>query len=213
MNWFIDMLRTPIGKKILMAVTGLGFCIFLLIHLLGNLTLYGGKELFIAYVGHLHALSILVAAAEWGLILFACIHVSTGLILFFENRRARPVGYAVKKNAGGRTIGSATMPYTGFIILCFLVLHLFHFRWIDQTPQAIFQAVSGTLSVIFFKIIYIVAVIIVAIHIRHGFWSLFQTLGANHTKYMPMIQAIGITFALLALAGFGFIPIYIGFIA
>jgi succinate dehydrogenase / fumarate reductase, cytochrome b subunit len=213
MNWFIDTLSTSIGKKLLMAVTGMGFCFFLLIHMIGNLTLYGGKELFISYVEHLHALSVLIAAAEIGLVFFACVHVTTGLILFFENWRARPVGYAVKKNAGGRTIGSATMPYTGFIILCFLVLHLFNFRFIEQTPQAIFQAVTGTLSAFIFKIVYIAAVIVVALHIRHGFWSLFQTLGANHPKYMPMIQKIGIVFALLALAGFGFIPIYIGFIA
>ncbi|MCU0597672.1 MAG: succinate dehydrogenase cytochrome b subunit [Desulfobacterales bacterium] len=213
MNWFIDTISTSIGKKLLMAVTGLGFCMFLLIHMIGNLTLYGGKDLFMAYVEHLHALSPLILAAEIGLVFFACVHVATGLILFLENRRARPVGYAVKKNAGGRTFGSATMPYTGFIILCFLILHLINFRFIEQTPDAIFQAVSGTLSDVSFKIIYIAAVFVVALHVRHGFWSLFQTLGANHLKYMPMIQAIGIAFALLALAGFGLIPIVIGFIA
>jgi succinate dehydrogenase / fumarate reductase cytochrome b subunit len=213
MNWLIDTISTSIGKKLLMAVTGLGFCMFLLIHMIGNLTLYGGKDLFMAYVEHLHALSPLILAAEIGLVFFACVHVATGLILFLENRRARPVGYAVKKNAGGRTFGSATMPYTGFIILCFLILHLINFRFIEQTPDAIFQAVSGTLSDVSFKIIYIAAVFVVALHVRHGFWSLFQTLGANHLKYMPMIQAIGIAFALLALAGFGLIPIVIGFIA
>jgi succinate dehydrogenase / fumarate reductase cytochrome b subunit len=213
MNWFIDTLSTSIGKKLLMAATGLGFCMFLVIHMLGNLTLYGGKELFMAYVEHLHALSVLIAAVEFGLVFFACIHITTGVILFFENRRARPVGYAMKKTAGGRTIGSATMPYTGFIILCFLILHLFNFRFIEQTPQIIFQAVYVTLSDVFFKVIYIAAIVIVALHVRHGFWSLFQTLGANNIKYMPMIQAIGIAFALLALAGFGFIPIYIGMIA
>jgi succinate dehydrogenase / fumarate reductase cytochrome b subunit len=212
MNWFIDILRTSIGKKLLMAVTGLGFCMFLLIHLIGNLTLYGGKDLFIAYVSHLHALSILVAVSEIGLVLLACIHISTGLILFLENRRARPVGYAIKKNAGGRTIGSATMPYTGLIILCFVILHLFHFRFVDQTPQAIFKAVSIALSQIPLKIIYMAAVVVVAVHIRHGFWSLFQTLGANHSKYMPLIQTIGIVFAILLLVGFGAIPVYIRFV-
>jgi succinate dehydrogenase / fumarate reductase cytochrome b subunit len=212
MNWFLRTLSTSIGKKLLMAVTGMGFCIFLLIHMIGNLTLYGGKELFIAYVEHLHALSALIFAAEIGLVFFACVHITTGVILFFENLRARPVGYAVKKKAGGRTIGSATMPYTGFLILCFLILHLFNFRFIEQTPQAIFQAVAGTLSVLSFQVVYIAAVMIVALHIRHGFWSLFQTLGANHPKYMPMIQAIGILFSILVLAGFGFIPIYIGMI-
>ena len=195
-----------------MAITGMGFILFLLIHLIGNLTLYGGRSLFIAYVTHLHALSVLVVAAEIGLFLFAGIHVITGCMLFLENRRARPVRYSVKKNAGGRTIGSATMPYTGFIILCFLILHLFHFRLIDQTPQAIFESVYDILSKVSFKIIYMAAVLVVAIHIRHGFWSLFQTFGAHHPKYMPMIQVIGIAFAVLVLVGFGLIPVYIRFI-
>ncbi len=213
MNWFIDTLRTPIGKKLLMAVTGLGFCVFLLFHLFGNLTLYGGKELFTAYVAHLHELSLLITIVEIGLLFFACIHVATGLILFLENRRARPIPYAVKKNAGGRTIGSATMPYTGFLILCFLILHIFHFRMIEQTPQSIFQAVTEVLSNVFVKLGYMAAVVVVAVHIRHGFWSLFQTLGAHHPKYMPLIQGIGIAFALLILMGFGVIPLYIGCIA
>lgn len=115
MNWVFDMLRTSIGKKLLMAFTGLGFCFFLLIHLIGNLTLYGGKNFFLAYVEHLHALGPLIIIAECGLLLFAVIHVTTGILLFVENWRARPVDYAVNKTAGGRTIGSATMPYTGLV--------------------------------------------------------------------------------------------------
>jgi len=211
MNWFFDMLKTPIGKKLLMAITGFGFLFFLLIHLIGNLTIYGGKSLFISYVAHLHALGPLVAISEFGLLLFAAIHITTGLILFLENKIARPIGYAVKKNAGGRTLGSATMPYTGVLILCFIILHLINFRFIEQTPQIIYQAVSHTLSMLPYVIIYIAAVILVALHVRHGFWSLFQTLGANHVKYMPVIQTIGITFAVLVALGFGFIPIYISY--
>lgn len=212
MNWLFDLLKTPIGKKLLMAITGLGFCFFLLIHLLGNLTLYGGKDVFMSYVEHLHALRPLVVVSEFGLLLFAAVHVGTGLILFLENFKARPVGYAVKKNAGGRTIGSATMPYTGFIILCFVVLHLINFRFIEQTPQAIYSAVSDALSLLPYQIIYIAAVILVAVHVSHGFWSLFQTFGANHIKYMPFIQKAGISFAVLIGFGFGLIPIYIGYI-
>jgi succinate dehydrogenase / fumarate reductase cytochrome b subunit len=86
------MLSTSIGKKLLMAVTGMGFCIFLLIHMIGNLTLYGGKELFIAYVEHLHALSALIFAAEIGLVFFACVHITTGVVVFFLKQRPPPGG-------------------------------------------------------------------------------------------------------------------------
>ncbi|MBC2716813.1 MAG: succinate dehydrogenase cytochrome b subunit [Desulfobacteraceae bacterium] len=212
MNWFFNMLRSSIGKKLLMALTGLGFCLFLLIHLIGNLTLYGGKGLFLSYVEHLHALGPLIRIAELGLLAFAAIHVSSGLILFWQNLQARPVRYQVSKNAGGRTIGSATMPYTGVLILIFVVIHLLNFHFIDHSRQTVFQAIDATFSMLPYVIFYTFAVIIVAIHISHGFWSLFQTFGANHPKYMPAIKGMGVIFSLLAAAGFGFIPVYVSFI-
>jgi succinate dehydrogenase cytochrome b subunit len=212
MNWVIDMLRTSIGKKLLMAITGVGFCIFLLIHLIGNLTLYGGKFFFLAYVEHLHALGPLIIIAECGLLLFAVIHVTTGLLLFIENWRARPVGYAVNKTAGGRTIGSATMPYTGLVILTFVIIHLLNVHFVDLSRQTIFQVLKDTFAYLPYAVFYTLAVIIVAIHVSHGFWSLFQTLGANHPKYMPMIKKISMGFSVLIACGFGFIPVYIRFI-
>jgi len=212
MNWIIDMFRTSIGKKLLMAFTGMGFCIFLLIHLIGNLTLYGGKDFFLSYVEHLHALGPLIVIAECGLLLFAVIHVTTGVILFIENQRARPVGYVMKKNAGGRTIGSATMPYTGILILAFIIIHLLNVHFVDLSQQTIFQVLKNTFSFPPYIVFYTLAVIIVAIHVSHGFWSLFQTLGANHPKYMPFIHGLSIGFSIIIAIGFGFIPAYIGFI-
>jgi succinate dehydrogenase / fumarate reductase cytochrome b subunit len=213
MNWFIDLLRTSIGKKLLMAFTGMGFCVFLFIHLIGNLTLYGGKDFFLSYVEHLHALGPLIIIAECGLLLFAVIHVTTGIILFIENWRARPVGYLMKKNAGGRTIGSATMPYTGILILAFIIIHLLNVHFVDLSQQTVFQVLKNIFSFLPYVVFYTLAVIIVAIHVSHGFWSLFQTLGANHPKYMPFIQGIGIGFSIIIALGFGFIPAYIRFIA
>lgn len=212
MNWFIEMLRSSIGKKLMMAITGLAFILFLLIHLIGNLTLYGGKELFLSYVDHLHALGPLIRVAEIGLLTFAIIHVSTGLILFWQNLQARPVRYQVDKRAGGRTIGSATMPYTGVLILGFVVVHLLNFHFIDHTQQTVFQAVDATFAMLPYVVFYTLAVIVVAIHVSHGFWSLFQTIGANHIKYMPAIKGLGVIISLLVAAGFGFIPVYVSFI-
>lgn len=212
MNWFVDMVRTSIGKKLLMAATGLGFVLFLMIHLIGNLTLYAGKDTFLSYVEHLHALDPLIRVAEIGLLFFAVLHAATGLTLFWQNFNARPVRYQVNRWAGGRTIGSATMPYSGLIIIVFVVIHLLNFHFIDHEQQTVFEALSATFSMIPYVIFYTLAVIVVAVHISHGFWSLFQTLGANHPKYMPAIRSAGIVFSLLVAAGFGCIPFYVAYI-
>lgn len=212
MNWFFETMRTSIGKKLMMALTGLGFCLFLIIHLIGNLTLYGGKDLFLSYVAHLHALDPILRVAEVGLLTFAIIHVATGGFLVWQNWKARPVRYQVKKNGGGRTLGSRTMPYTGLIILAFIAVHLANFHFIDHEKQTVFQAMTATFASPLYVIFYTIAVIVAAIHVSHGFWSLFQTIGANHPKYMPAIRGIGFVFSLLVAAGFGFIPVYVRFI-
>jgi len=209
MSSLVDTFSTSIGKKLLMAVTGLGFCIFILIHLLGNLTLYVGRQTFESYVEHLHALGPLITVAELGLLVFLIIHVSTGAMLFFQNLKARPERYIVNERAGGRTIGSATAPYTGFLILLFIIMHLLNFHFVDHPGGSVFNTVTAKFSNAYYAGIYIVAMLVVAIHVRHGFWSLFQTLGANHPKYMPIIQGAGIVFALAVGFGFGLIPPYI----
>jgi succinate dehydrogenase / fumarate reductase cytochrome b subunit len=213
MNWFINTLGSSIGKKLMMAITGLGFIGFLTVHLVGNLTLYSGQDLFTSYVKHLHALGPLITLAELGLLSFAIIHIVIGTLLFYKNLMARPVRYRVKKNAGGRTIGSATQPYTGFIILAFLILHLLNFHFAEHTNESLYQLVSSAFANPLYVGVYVIAMIVVAIHVSHGFWSLFQTLGANHPKYMPLIQKLGIAVSLVFGIGFGFVPIFILFIA
>ncbi len=213
MNWFTNTLGTSVGKKLMMAVTGLCFCGFLTVHLIGNLTLYGGKNLFNAYAEHLHSLGPVITVAEWGLLTLAIIHILTGLTLFLGNLNARPERYAVNKSAGGRTLGSSTMPYTGILLLIFIVLHLVNFHFADRTYQTIYHIVSRVLSRPEYVFIYVAAVIIAAIHVSHGFWSAFQTLGANHPKYMPFIQGAGLSFSVIVGFGFGFIPVFIFSIA
>ena len=209
MNWISSTLLSSIGKKLMMAVTGLCFLLFLCVHLGGNLTLFGGADLFNAYAEHLHALGPLVTVAEWGLLLLALIHVITGVTLFIQNLRARPQRYHVNRRAGGRTNGSATMPYTGVLILLFVVLHLINFHFADRTGTTIYAIVSGVFSSPLMVIIYLLAMVTVAFHVSHGFWSLFQTFGANHPKYMPAIRVLGTLFAIAMGVGFGFIPVYV----
>lgn len=209
MNGFINTIGTSIGKKLLMAVTGLCFIGFLAVHLAGNLTLYAGGETFNAYAEHLHALGPLVTVAEWVLLTLALVHVVTGVILFYQNLTARPNRYAVNARAGGRTLGSATMPYTGVMILVFVIVHLTHFTFADQTGTTIFQIVSTAFSRPAYVLFYVLTMAVVAVHVSHGFWSAFQTLGANHPKYMPLITAASVGLAVAIGVGFGFIPVYV----
>ena len=134
-------------KKLLMALTGFCLCGFLITHLFGNLLLYSGKETFNAYSERLNSLGLISRFIELGLLFFAVIHVIIGAILFFQNLKARPVQYIVNKRAGGRTIGSATMPYYRFFVFCTFVIFLsdnFHLQ-IKPTPQFI-QIVSSTFT-------------------------------------------------------------------
>ena len=209
MNWIIRALWSSIGKKFMMAVTGLAFIGFLMAHLAGNLTIYGGGEAFNAYAEKLHSLGPLLIVFELGLVLFAGVHIVTGITLFLQNRQARPTGYTCYESSGGRTLSSRTMPYTGLIILGFVIFHLINFSFVDKTDRTIFQIVSSAFANPLYVIIYISVMIIVALHVRHGFWSAFQTLGGNHPKYMPAIMVLSIVIGVVIAVGFGFLPIYI----
>jgi len=204
-----QILNRSIGKKILMALTGLGFCLFLFVHLIGNLFIYGGQDLFHAYVDHLHALGPLIYISEIGLLFLLAIHLIMALTLYFQNLTARPVTYVKKRNAGGRTLSSGTMPYTGLLILIFLITHLITFKFADHSKHTVFEIVSSTLIQPGYLAMYVFAMVVVGLHVNHGFWSAFQTLGLDHPKYMPAIKTLSVVYSLILIVGFGFIPIYI----
>jgi succinate dehydrogenase / fumarate reductase cytochrome b subunit len=208
LSWLIQTFSSSIGKKLLMAVTGLCFIGFLAAHLVGNLTLYAGSAAFNAYAEKLHSLGPILTVFELALLVLALIHVITGIILFFQNYRARSVPYEKDEAAGGRTLSSLTMPYTGFIILGFVVFHLINFSFVDKTDRTIFEIVRSAFANPVYMIIYVVVMIIVALHVRHGFWSAFQTLGANHPKYMPALMVLSIIVGLIIGLGFGLLPLY-----
>ena len=210
MDWLVKTFMSSVGKKQIMAVTGLAFCLFVAVHLMGNLTIYAGKDSFLSYVDHLHSVEALVTLAEFGLIFFAVLHIGMGLYLFLENRQARPVAYAVQKSAGGQTIGSWSAPYTGALILVFVIVHLIKFRFVDKMTINDFVILSNTFADFsFWTLFYIAGVIVVAVHVSHGLWSGFQTLGLSHPKYMPWVERLGIIFSLIIGIGFGSIPVFL----
>ncbi len=211
MDWIFRTFSSSVGKKQLQAVTGLLFLMFLATHLLGNLSIYGGRAAFVAYAQHLHALGKLLLVAEVLLAAALIIHVGLGLILFFQNRGARPVRYTMDKSGGGRTFSSQTMPYTGLLILGFIGVHLSNFshHLVDQTNRTIFQITAEVFSHKGYLAFYLFSMVIVALHVRHGLWSAFQTVGANHPKYMPFIEKLSIVFAVIVGIGFGSLPLVI----
>ena len=209
MNWIKQTFWSSIGKKLMMAVTGLAFIVFLMAHLAGNLTIYGGGDAFNAYAEKLHSLGPLLTVFELGLILFAGVHIITGIVLFLQNRQARPIGYTRYESSGGRTLSSRTMPYSGVIILGFVIFHLINFSFVDKADRTIFQIVSSAFANPAYVIIYMAVMIIVAFHVRHGLWSAFQTLGGNHPKYMPAIMMLSVVIGIIVAVGFGFLPIYL----
>ena len=209
MSWLIRTFYSSIGKKLLVAITGLGFFGFLCVHLAGNLTLYKGGTAFNAYAQKLHSLGPILIVFELGLLAFAIIHVATGIILFVQNFKARSVPYKIDRSAGGRTLSSSLMPYTGFILLAFVIFHLINFSFVDKSHQTIFEIVSAAFASPIYIIVYAFAMIVLALHIRHGFWSAFQTVGANHPRYMPVIMVLSIVVGLIFGFGFGLLPIYI----
>lgn len=209
MNWLTAALGSSLGKKLMMALTGLAFIGFLTAHLAGNLTLFGGKAAFNGYAEKLQSLGPVLHLFRAGMITFALVHVLTGLYLFLQNRKARPAGYTVHASAGGRTLSSRTMPYTGVIILGFVIFHLFHFTFVDKTGTTIFDMVTSAFNQPGLVVLYIAFMVVVALHVRHGFWSAFQTLGANHPKYMPAISLVSIAAGLAVAAGFGLLPVMV----
>lgn len=208
MNWFMGILSSSIGKKLVMAITGLIFCSFLAFHLIGNLMIYGGMDVFNGYSERLHSLGLLVNAIELGLLACALIHIFFATLLYFENLRARPVGYTMKKGAGGQTISSRIMPYTGLYLLVFVIIHLFTFHFVEKTHQGIYQIVAGVFSRPAYVLFYIFSMVVAFFHIKHGFWSAFQSIGANHPKYMPLIKGMSLIFSLIIGVVFATVPLF-----
>lgn len=209
MVWFIRTMTSSIGKKLVMACTGLVFCLFLVVHLIGNLTIYKGEGAFSAYSERLRSLGPVINVIEVGLVVCALLHIFFAILLYFENLWARPVRYVMKKNAGGRTISSRIMPYTGLYLLIFVVIHLFTFLFADRTQQNIFEIISHVFSKPGYVIFYLLTMVVAAFHVKHGLWSAFQTIGADHPKYMPLIQGASLIFSLIVGVGFGSIPLFI----
>lgn len=214
MGWFFRALNSSIGKKFVMAVTGVCLLLFLIIHLINNLTLYGGPELFNTVVKNLDGIKPLVRVIELVLVLIFVFHIFNGVRLWYENKKARPVGYKVNGSSENSDLFSRTMFVTGSIIFIFLVVHLRTF-WVSfnlghelAEQHQYYQIVAEAFSDWIYSLLYIAAMILLGFHLNHGFQSAFQTFGWNNKKYFPIIEKLGLIYTLIMVIGFASIPIY-----
>ena len=214
----LNMVLSSIGKKELMALTGLGFVGFLIVHLAGNFTILGGPDAFNGYAEKLESLGPLILAAEAGMVAMAAVHVAVGLVLIYRNLMARGQGYAKKRGEGGQTLGSWSMRLTGPWILLFVVVHLLQFTFphkFDAEADTLFAMVTTTFSGAPWAVFYVLSVVVLGFHVSHGFWSAFQTLGAAQGRSGLLRQlaiivgiVLGLGFASLAMVVFfGQLPV------
>lgn len=208
-----NALASSVGRKAVLALTGLGLIGFLVEHLYGNLKLV---PLFVAedgtgfteYREDLHSWGWLLSVAEIGLFaLFAC-HVFLALRLTLENREARRARYVVRNDRGAKTFGSASMFVTGALILGYLIWHLLDFRLNGAYHEAPEAHVARELSEPGHAIGYILAALVVGVHLSHGFQSALQSLGAHHPRWTPLARLLGRGLAFVLAAGFASIPAY-----
>lgn len=214
-------LQTSIGKKLLMAATGLCLCAFLVVHLAGNLLLLVGDEAFNKYSYFLEENPLLVPA-EIGLLLCFVLHIVSAIQVSIGNRRARPEGYAVSKDQGGpskRSFASRTMMWSGLVILAFLIWHIKSFKYGEKSDvmyegvvmDDLFKLVSETFQQPLFAGLYVAAMIVVGNHLRHAFASAFQTLGLNDKSFSCRLFLIGKLFAAVIAIGFAMLPLWFAF--
>ena len=219
MNWFSSLFSSTLGKKLVMALTGLFLISFLIVHLAGNLQLLkaDGGRAFNLYTEFMTTNPV-IKTISYVLYASILIHVLWSLALTMLNRKARgPERYVVVKNSSPWT--SRNMGVLGSLIFIFLVIHLkdfwFQMHWggigsVDYEGKQVkdlYSVVEVTFGQPWYVVLYVVSMLLLGFHLWHGFASAFQTLGLSHVKYSPVVKFIGRAFAIIVPAMFAGIPV------
>jgi succinate dehydrogenase / fumarate reductase, cytochrome b subunit len=205
--------ETTIGKKSVMAVTGAILYLYILAHLAGNLLIYGGREGINNYARLLHARAPLLWTARVILLAAVIVHMVTSLQLWWLNRHvARPIGYVRKKDIPP-AYASGTMMWSGPVIAGFVVFHVLHLTTGSLgLPFHEFDAygnVVGGFRIAWVTALYVIAMIFLSMHLYHGFWSLFQSLGVSHPPVNRKLKYLAHVLAIAIAAGFISIPVMV----
>lgn len=225
MNWLFNFLTSSIGRKLIMSLTGLFLILFLVIHLIGNLQLLandGGKafNIYSDFMGN----NTLIQIISKGNFFFIALHTIQGILLYFKNKSAKGMKYAVAPR-DKTTWASKNMALLGTLILAFILMHLGHFYFqfkFNEAAQAMvsydgaemidaYSRVSQVLTNPIWLGCYLVGLLVLAFHLSHGFESAFQSLGLRHKKYTPFISLLGKAYSIIIPLGFAIIPLYMFF--
>jgi succinate dehydrogenase / fumarate reductase cytochrome b subunit len=229
MTWK-QFFTSSIGKKFVMGLTGFFLITFLIVHCTVNsMIFFNDNGQTFNHWGYFLGTNLIVRTMEIGLFAGLLLHIIQGLILWAQNRRARPVKYAVNRYREGKWY-SRSMGLLGTLILLFLILHLYHFwtpsrfggmfgihkleeaNLVDYNNQPVHNLYTE-MQIVFQSslvvIVYILGVIALAWHLLHGFQSAFQTFGINHKKYTPIIKGFGVFYTIVVCTLFALMPIAI----
>lgn len=230
MSWITGVLSSSIGKKVLVALSGLALLGFLFGHVYGNLHVFGGEDSLSIYAQHLHEFGWLLTVAEAGIIGAFVLHIVLVVKLTIENRAARgPQGYKKPgtKRGGFRYATSKLMLVSGLVVLTFLVVHIVDYRlerhameeaWhacmvslgtADACSGAVGAAVIEKLQVPWRAALYILGSLFIGWHLFHGFQSAFRSFGFNSPKWTPVLDKVGMLIGVGLGVAFAIIPAWI----
>jgi succinate dehydrogenase / fumarate reductase cytochrome b subunit len=209
--------EAPIGKKAVMAITGVMLVGYVFAHLLGNLQIYSSDaEQINRYAGFLH--NPANAAALWAarsvLLVAVALHIIAATQLWLQNRAARPIGY-VKKADLPASYAARTMIWSGPIVGAFVIFHVLHLtagkvlelrELGPNMPDVRYNVITG-FSNPWISGFYILAMILLCLHLYHGMWSMFQSLGLSHPRYTPIVKKAAAVLAIAVAVGNCSIPI------
>lgn len=225
---FWSAATSPIGKKLLTGITGLGWVLFVLLHMAGNLGYFGAGEAYNTYSDMLLGTGPLLYAIEVLLLVGIIIHVVVGVNIYVGKRRARKQGYEQYRSAGRpslQTPSSRSMIFTGIVLIVFLVIHLKTFKFGPGIDEGYIVTVGGEQIRDLKRLVtekfqsplyafgYTGVMILLGLHLRHGIWSAFQSLGAMNKRLTPLVYGVGTVLAIGIALGFLLLPLYIYFAA
>ncbi len=212
--------RTSVGKKYVMAITGLMGLGFIFFHMLGNLKMYLGPVHFNEYAEWLRELlvpflprTVTLWLMRLGLVGAIALHIHAATTLTLQNKKARPVTYASKRDYIAADYASRTMRWSGIIVGLFIVWHLFDLSWTGTGYTFVrgeaYQNVVHSLDRWPVALLYIVANIALSFHLYHGVWSLFQSMGWNNPRFNSWRRGTAITFAVVVCGANISFPIFV----
>jgi succinate dehydrogenase / fumarate reductase cytochrome b subunit len=211
MNRALALWRTSVGKKAVMAVTGLIMVAYLITHVLANLMVFQGPAKINAYSRFLHGTGGALWAARLVLLAAVVLHIVAAVQLTSRRQAARPVGYAAGRESQVSTFASRTIRWGGALILVFLAYHILHFTLGTVHPSFVegdpyHNVVAGFMSPLVVAF-YELALVAVGLHLYHGIWSSGRSLGISAPSPHPRKRQLALALALLVWAGFAVIPI------